>query len=104
MSSPSGSESQMAHPTILPGIESDSHSKAYGGWNVTVYNNDDNTYDEVIRILMCATGCAEEEAAIETWEIDHLGRSVVHLGEVWECQIVASVIATIGIRVEVREE
>ena len=94
----------MARPTILPGTESDSGSKAHGGWTVTVYNNDDNTYDEVMLILMCATGCAEEEAATETWEIDHLGRSVVHFGESWECQTVASVIATIGIRVEVREE
>jgi ATP-dependent Clp protease adaptor protein ClpS len=94
----------MASPRILPNHEADSGLKRYGGWTVTVYNNDDNTYHEVMFILMCATGCAEEEAEIETWEIDHLGKSVVHFGEVDECQKVASVIATIGIYVEVREE
>ncbi|HLK15203.1 MAG TPA: ATP-dependent Clp protease adaptor ClpS [Fimbriimonadaceae bacterium] len=94
----------MAHPTILPVIEPDAGSKGHGGWTVTVFNNDVNTYDEVMVILVAATGCTFEEAAIETWEIDHLGKSVVHFGQATECESVAAIISTIGIRVEVREE
>ena len=94
----------MARPTILPVHEADSGITGYGGWKVTVYNNEVNTYAEVMMILMAATGCAAEEASMETWEIDHLGRSVVHFGQASECQTVASVISTIGIRVEVLEE
>ncbi len=71
-----------------------------GGWIVTVFNNDTNTYEQVMAILMKATGCDEQEAWIETWEIDHLGRSVVHHGGEQECLEVAVVIASIGIRVE----
>lgn len=71
------------------------------GWHVVVYNNDTNTYEEVILILLLATHCTEEEAAIETWEIDHLGQSVVHIAGEEECQSVAEVIRTIGIKVEV---
>ncbi|MBX7135439.1 MAG: ATP-dependent Clp protease adaptor ClpS [Fimbriimonadaceae bacterium] len=74
------------------------------GWIVTVFNNDHNTYDEVIFILMVATQCTADEAAMETWEIDHLGKSVVHHGGESECRRAAEVIATIGIRVEVSEE
>jgi len=73
-------------------------------WHVTVFNNETNTYDEVITILIIATNCSPEEAWMETWEIDHLGQSVVHCGEREECESVAEVIATIGIRVEVTPE
>lgn len=74
------------------------------GWIVIVYNNEHNTYDQVIEILMRATACDAEEAYIETWEIDHLGQSVVHHGGQEECERAAVVIRTIGIHVEVKEE
>lgn len=70
------------------------------GWIVTVFDNDTNTHLEVIAILMVATGCDAEEASIETWEIDNLGSSIVHRDSEQACQDAASVIATIGIRVE----
>lgn len=94
----------MSHPTILPARQNDQGTRGHGGWIVTVYNNETNTYDEVIMILIAATGCTIDEAAIETWEIDHLGKSVVHFGHASECEAVAAVISTIGIRVEVLEE
>ena len=75
-----------------------------GGYIVTVYNNDQNTYDEVMMILMVATQCNAEEAYMETWEIDHLGKSVVHRANEDECQSVADLISTIGIDVQVSEE
>jgi ATP-dependent Clp protease adapter protein ClpS len=70
------------------------------GWKVVVYDNDYNTYLQVMTILMIATGCSEEEAWMEAWEIDHLGRSDVHHGAQEECERVAKVVSTIGIRVE----
>lgn len=73
-------------------------------WIVTVFNNEVNTWQEVISILMIATGCNFNEAYIETWEIDHLGKSVVHHAEEDECSKVAGVIAEIGIRVEISSE
>ncbi len=73
-------------------------------WIVTVFNNETNTWDEVVFILMAATGCDAEEAHMETWEVDNLGKSVVHHGSQEECQSAAEIIAQIGIRVEVSEE
>lgn len=75
-----------------------------GGWIVTVFNNEHNTYEEVITVLMAATGCTSEEAYIETWEIDHLGKSVVHFSSEEECHEVGAAIGSIGIRVEVGPE
>lgn len=77
-----------------------SQSQKDPGWIVTVYNNETNTYEEVIMILMLATDCTTDEAYMETWEIDHLGKSVVHCASEAECQRAAEIIATIGIRVE----
>jgi ATP-dependent Clp protease adapter protein ClpS len=87
-------------PEILPGQPGTGHD----GWVVIVYNNAHNTYDEVIDILMQATSCGLDEAEMETWEVDHLGKSVVHQGEQEECERAAAVIRTIGIQVEVKQE
>ena len=75
-----------------------------GGYIVTVYNNEHNTYDEVMMILMVATECDADEAYMETWEIDHLGKSVVHRACEEDCKSVADVIASIGIEVAVTED
>ncbi len=95
-----------AEPGIIERPEvQDTHTGGGGdGWIVTVFNNEYNTWEEVVFILMAGTGCTEEEAEIETWEIDRLGKSVVHHGEQNECENAASIIARIGIRVEVSQE
>ncbi|MFZ4508859.1 MAG: ATP-dependent Clp protease adaptor ClpS [Fimbriimonas sp.] len=75
-----------------------------GDWIVTVYDNDNNTFEEVIAILLLATGCTMEEAQIETWEVHHLGASVVHHGSEDECRRVGRIISRIGIKVVVSQE
>ena len=90
---------------ILPDMEEDNRDIGAGsGFIVIVYDNDKNTWDEVVMILQKATGCKQEEAEIETWEVDNLGKSVVHHSSREECERVASIVRTIGIRVEVVEE
>jgi ATP-dependent Clp protease adapter protein ClpS len=94
-------------PRILDRPESEhgtASTSGSSGWIVTVYNNAHNTWEEVIHILMVATSCSEEEAVLETWEVDNLGRSVVHHSDQGECEQVAAVIAQIGIEVRVSEE
>ena len=88
---------------VLPEIDEAGPGTGQGGYVVIVYNNDYNTYPEVEQILKQATGCSKREAEIETWEVDHLGKSTVHHGDEDECERAASIIRTIGIQVEVRE-
>jgi len=87
-------------------VEDDQQSSitGRGGWIVTVYNNDFNTVFEVIRILMIATKCTEREAREETWEIHHLGKSVVHQSCEAECRKIGDTISTIGIKVEITSD
>lgn len=91
-------------PVVVPEKEEDvGVPGGKGGWIVTVFDNDYNTWEEVMYILQVATGCGPEEAYTETWEIHHLGRSVVHCAGREECENVAAIIATIGIKVAVSE-
>lgn len=95
----------MSAPSILEKPEELlAESSGGSGWKVVVYNNDHNTYDEVVFILMVATQCSVEEAELETWEIDHLGKSTVHYSGKEECERVGEIIASIGIEVRVLKE
>ena len=95
----------MANPGVVERPEISSDDTSFGErWLVTVYNNEHNTWDEVMTILMIATECDAEEAFMETWEVDNLGHSVVHFGAQDECSRAAEIIAQIGIRVEVTQE
>ncbi len=87
---------QPAPTERAPGTGSDSHV-------VIVFNNEYNTFDEVTHILQVATGCPLSEAEMETWEIHHRGRSLVHHGDREECTRAAGIIKTIGIKVSVEE-
>ena len=82
----------------------DGQTSGGDAWIVTVFDNPTNTWEEVITILIVATQCTFEEAHMETWEIDHLGKSVVHQADREECETVAEVISQIGIRVEISQE
>jgi len=99
------SEPPRLNPQIRPSekedIQPSDGSNSNGLWIVTVFNNEQNTFDEVVDILIRATGCTAEEAEIETWEVDNLGKSVVHQSSQDECEKVAEIIREIGIRVEV---
>lgn len=94
----------MASPGILENPVETPLEQRDGGWLVTVFDNDTNTIEEVMLILMIATQCSQEEASIETWEIHHLGKSVVHHAGEAECRRVAEVIGTIGIEVTVTKD
>lgn len=95
----------MNQPQLEPRIE-DVGSESQGGarWVVVIFNNETNTVDEVIDILMRATGCDEEEASIEMWEAHHLGKAYVHFAGRPECEDIAAEIASIGVRTEVAPE
>ena len=91
----------------LPDLEEKITDRTTGGGSgflVIVYDNDKNTWHEVVTVLQKATGCTQEEAEIETWEVDTLGKSVVHHAGQEECERAAGIIRTIGIRVEVVED
>ena len=96
----------MTSPGIIerPALLPDQSAEQSPTWLVTVFDNETNTYPEVMAILMVATLCSSEEAYIETWEIDHFGLCIVHRDSEEACREAAKTISTIGIKVEVSQE
>lgn len=75
-----------------------------GRWMTVIFDNDTNSMDEVVEILIRATGCNEEEAAIEMWEAHTYGKAPVHFASREECEKAAGVISSIGVKTEVAPE
>jgi ATP-dependent Clp protease adapter protein ClpS len=72
---------------------------------VIVHNNDRNTFDEVIAILVKAVpGLATMEAVGFAYEIHLSGAAVVYKGDVYEAERCASTIRSIGIKVTVEPD
>ncbi len=76
-------------------------STRQGRWMVVIYDNDGTSMDEVVDILMAATGCDAQEAFIEMWEAHTFGKAPVHFSSKGECEAAAGVIASIGVKTEV---
>lgn len=68
---------------------------------VRIMDNDYNTYREVMDVTMLALGISEEQALAVAWEVDHRGSCVVAVGPYPEAEVVANIIRTIGIEVQV---
>lgn len=72
---------------------------------VVVLNNDHNSFDEVIAILMKAVpGLVLMDAIGLTYEIHLTGAAVVFTGDVEEAETCAGVIRAIGIKVSVEPD
>lgn len=95
----------MASPSTIerPLLDDDASSKE-DRWQVTAFNNDVNTYLEVIVVLMLATGCTESQAYNAAWDIDHYGQAVVYTSSEQDCRRAGEIISSIGVRVEVNPE
>jgi ATP-dependent Clp protease adapter protein ClpS len=92
----------MSHSALQPELLSP--EVGTGRWMVTIFNNETTAAEDVVAILMRATGCDEEEAFIEMWEAHTFGRADVHFAGRDECERVADVIATVGVRTLVTSE
>jgi ATP-dependent Clp protease adaptor protein ClpS len=72
---------------------------------VVVHNNDRNTFDEVISVLMKAVpGCTLEMAMGYTYEIHQAGAAVVFRGDIEEAAHCARTIRSIGVLVTVEPD
>ncbi len=93
----------MKHVEVEQPIHDDVHSEK-NRYMTLIYNNDYNTFDEVIQAIMQATGCSFQEAYIETWEAHTFGKAPIHFASQEECLRVARVVSKIGVKTEVCKE
>lgn len=92
----------MSHASAQPLLEQNENNTRR--WMVVIFNNDVTPLETVVEVLMLATQCDLEEAAIEAWEAHHLGQASVHFAGKDECDEAAGLISRVGVRTEVLPE
>jgi ATP-dependent Clp protease adapter protein ClpS len=75
-----------------------------GRWMTIIFNDDHTPIDLVVLTVIAATKCSVEEAEIETWEAHHYGKAPIHFSSESECDQVARVLQSIGVKTEVVPE
>jgi ATP-dependent Clp protease adaptor protein ClpS len=68
-------------------------------WNVVLLNDDVHTFEEVILQVMKATGCHLEQAQAITWDVHYKGEAICFTGHKERCELVASILEEIDLRV-----
>ncbi|MBA4312990.1 MAG: Clp protease ClpS [Chlorobiaceae bacterium] len=68
---------------------------------VVLFNDEVHTFDEVILQIMRATGCDLTKAEALTWEVHHMGRAIVYVGELLKCTQVSSVLEEIELLTQI---
>ncbi len=72
-----------------------------GAWQVVLYNDNYNSYDNVVLWLQKSTGCSLDKAGDITRVAHSTGRAVCFGGDKQKCQEVAAYLRGKGLQVEV---
>lgn len=83
--------------------ETNTHEAEEDQYFVRAFNNDTNSFEQVIEILILATNCTKAHAEEETWEIHTRGMSDVHFSSEKECKKVSEIISSIGVKTTVQK-
>jgi ATP-dependent Clp protease adaptor protein ClpS len=93
-----------AMPEVLEKPETDQEVRTQRPWHVLLFNDDEHSFDEVILQLQKATGCSLEEAVRITWTAHVEGQAVCFSGPFERCEIVATKLQEIRLRVTLERE
>ncbi len=70
-------------------------------WMTILHNCDCHTFEQVVKQLQKAIGCAEAEGWDIAWRVHNTGKAVVKIGPEPECVRVGNILAAIGLVVTV---
>jgi ATP-dependent Clp protease adaptor protein ClpS len=70
-------------------------------WLTILHNCDCHTFEQVVKQLMKAIACSEDEGWRIAWQVHNTGKAVVRIGPETECVRVGNILAAIGLIVTV---
>jgi ATP-dependent Clp protease adaptor protein ClpS len=70
-------------------------------WLTILHNCDCHTFEQVVKQLMKAIACSEDEGWRIAWQVHNTGKAVVRIGPEAECVRVGNILAAIGLVVTV---
>ena len=72
-------------------------------WMTILHNCDCHTFEEVVRQLMKAIACSEEDGWQIAWQVHNTGKAVVKIAPEPECVRVGNILAAAGLVVTVAQ-
>jgi ATP-dependent Clp protease adaptor protein ClpS len=72
-------------------------------WMTILHNCDCHTFEEVVRQLMRAIACSEEDGWQIAWQVHNTGKAVVKIAPEPECVRVGNILAAAGLVVTVTQ-
>jgi len=72
-------------------------------WNVILLNDDVHSLEEVVVQVVRATSCKLQVAEAITWEAHSRGEAVCYTGSRERCELVASILEEIDLRVRLEK-
>ena len=72
-------------------------------WMTILHNCDCHTFEEVVRQLMRAIACSEEDGWQIAWQVHNTGKAVVKIAPEPECVCVGNILAAAGLVVTVTQ-
>jgi len=82
--------------------EKSSETDLLDAYRVVLFNDDEHTFDEVIRQIIKAVRCSRQTAEKHTWEVHTRGRSIVFAGSMFSCLQVSSILEEINLKTEIQ--
>jgi ATP-dependent Clp protease adaptor protein ClpS len=70
-------------------------------WMTILHNCDCHTFEEVVRQLVKAIACSEDEGWRIAWQVHNTGKAVVKIASESECVRVGNILAAVGLVVTV---
>ena len=70
-------------------------------WMTVLHNCDCHTFEQVVRQLIKAIACSEDEGWQIAWQVHNTGKAVVKIATEAECVRVGNILASIGLVVTV---
>ena len=70
-------------------------------WMTILHNCDCHTFEQVVKQLMKAIACSEDEGWKIAWQVHNTGKAVVKIASETECVRVGNILASIGLVVTV---
>lgn len=86
----------------LPSVSARSETAQAAPWTVILFNDEEHTFDEVIRQLVFALPCDQTHAYELTSRVHHEGKATVYLGAFEDAMRVQSVLEEIGLVTEIK--
>ena len=87
--------------TPLPDVEDVTESAVAPPWMTILHNCDCHTFEQVVKQLVKAIGCSEDEGWQIAWQVHNTGKAVVRVAPEAECVRVGNILASAGLIVTV---